>query len=76
MATLDSLREAGQRCENYMIQYGVTLEWTIRSGGLYLKGDFGADKCEKVLYYSDTDAVLLGQHMFQLEQQVLRGLSN
>lgn len=72
---IEDLRAAGSRCFDYMIQYGVILEWRIGDGSLVLTGSCGADKVERHLFYTDTRDDDLGNAMEQVEGCVLRGLS-
>lgn len=73
---IKDLQEAGQRCFNYLVQYGVTLEWRIGDGSLVLHGQYGADKVERHLFYQDVQDDYLGAATEETEKCVLKGLSN
>ena len=73
--TLKQLKAAAERCEGYLIQYGVELEWSLSPLGLKLTGRCGADKVERYLNYMQV-STYKGDLMALTEQHVLRGLSS
>lgn len=70
------LKNAGIRCEQYMIQYGVIMGWKITGHSLLLKGQYRGDKIERNLYYSEAKEDNLGKIMLEIEESALAGLSN
>lgn len=69
---LEQLKAAAERCDGYLVQYGVELMWHVTVMGLLLTARCGADKVERTVYWSDYDE----DQLQLMEKQALAGLSS
>lgn len=76
MGTIDALENAAKRCEGYRMKYPVEITWSLEPTGLRVFGQFGVDKVERFISWTECACADLGREMENLELSVLKGLSS
>ena len=74
---IDVIEQAARRCDDYLLCYGLIAKWELHALGLRLIAEYGSDKVEKTLSWSDlSKSKYPGEDIHNAEKQALAGLSN
>ena len=74
VSTTDRLRKAANRCDGYMMQYGVEIEWSLSQIGLKLIARHGAETVTKYVDYNEICETF--DPLEAAELSALKGLSS
>ena len=74
LINIEVFKKIGERCDHYLTAHGVEATWSVHPHGFQFKAQYGADKVERLIHWSDIKD--LEKDLRTLEYAALRGLSS
>lgn len=70
-------KDAAERCDSYLVQYGVLAEWKLNPIGLMLQMEHGAERIRKYISWGElSDLRYVDGVLRSTEAHALKGLSS